>query len=108
MCIRTSEAAGPRGYKGKQDLIVVVPAVGTPLMAAVGRAPRFPLPAPIHRRLPPVHTMLMPTPQMCPYGVASWAGERRFMIRCVASDSTLMSHPVGQIRHRPTTTANTA
>jgi hypothetical protein len=42
MCITTSGAAGPRGYKGQQDLIVVVPAVGTPLMAAVGRTPRSP------------------------------------------------------------------
>jgi hypothetical protein len=49
----------------------------------------------------------MPAPQTSPYGVAPW-GKRRFMIRYVASESTLMFRPVGLIRKGPLTTANTA
>jgi hypothetical protein len=52
--------------------------------------------------------MLMPAPQTRPYGVASWAGEHRFMIRCGASDLMLMSHLVGQTCHWPITRENTA
>jgi hypothetical protein len=54
-----------------------------------------------------VHTMLMSPPRACSYGVIPW-GKRQFMIRCVASGSTLMFRPVGLTRNGPMTTANTA
>jgi hypothetical protein len=54
-----------------------------------------------------VHTMLILPLQTRLYGVASWVGERRFMIRCVVSGSTLMFRQARLLRSESTTTADT-